>query len=813
MPVPPTRARRSRPTPAVDSAPLTGIASRQTYLLTFSVKGKARFVGHLDKTEIFRRVVRRAGGRLALSAGMRPKALLTLALPLAVGMEGERELCEFALAEEPPTDYAERLQRALPPGLGMVALERYAAARPAAARVVAGLYEVEVETAPPGASQAEAAGLGAALSEAADRFRSAPSLPVEDRRGDKIRILDVKAYVDACGRRASGGSDLHPPLQGEDDPSRLGEGGEGRGGAARAGGPGVDHQEEHAHHGGAAMKLLLISRDGPETRVALLDAGRIYEFYTERPGRLSRVGNIYKGRVENVLAGMDAAFVDMGLERNGYLSVDEVAGVNPGGGRPQKKITQLLRSGEQVLVQVIREGMGGKGPRLTTQLSLAGRYVVYMPGGSHSGASRRLEEAERERLRGLCRVLLPEDGGLIARTAAEGASEDALVRDLRFLQRVWAGVARRAAAAQAPCLVYTEAELALRAVRDLSGPDVEKVIVDDEHLYRRLVNYLRAVAPRLASRVELYGEAEPLFERYGLEGEARKALGRRVELPSGGYLVIDPTEAMTVDRCQHGPLRRQAPSRRHHPQDQPGGLPRDRPSAASTRHRGHHRHRLHRHGFGGKPGGRAGGVAGRTGRRPHQDVRRSPLAPRSGGDDETERDSGAARDHDQPMPHLPRRGAGALRGVGPAGCRAPAAESRAPGGDPGSEGGGASPYADVAQSGQSLASAESGDQQRPFRHPLRGGGERAARPRRAGSRLRGRRGPRRPTRPAKGGPGGHAGPKASGIDDPPNTGGATPFPRRLAEGVPKRRRCGPEMLYCHACGRLRAAPSICLSTS
>jgi ribonuclease G len=294
------------------------------------------------------------------------------------------------------------------------------------------------------------------------------------------------------------------------------------------------------------MKLLLISRDGPETRVALLDAGRIYEFYTERPGRLSRVGNIYKGRVENVLAGMDAAFVDIGLERNGYLSVDEVAGGNLGGGRPQKKITQLLRSGEQVLVQVIREGMGGKGPRLTTQLSLAGRYVVYMPGGSNSGASRRLEEAERERLRGLCRVLLPEDGGLIARTAAEGASEAALARDLRFLQRVWAGVARRAAAAQAPCLVYPEAELALRAVRDLSGPDVEKVIVDDEHLHRRVVNYLRAVAPRLVSRVELYGEADPLFERYGLEGEARKALARRVELPSGGYLVIDPTEAMTV---------------------------------------------------------------------------------------------------------------------------------------------------------------------------------------------------------------------------------------------------------------------------
>ncbi len=293
------------------------------------------------------------------------------------------------------------------------------------------------------------------------------------------------------------------------------------------------------------MKLLLVSRDGVETRVALLEDGEVSEFYVERPGRRSRVGNIYKARVENVLAGMDAAFVDIGEGRNGYLSVDDLSGADSRGGQPRRKITELLRSGQEILVQIAREGRGSKGPRLTTHLSLAGRYVVYVPGGSNSGVSRRLGEEERGRLKEVCRSLL-SDGGLIARTAAEGASEEMMARDLRFLQRVWGGTARRAAAAHAPCLVYAEIELALRAVRDLSGSDVERVIVDDERLHRRVGNYIRAVAPPLASRVEHYQGVNPLFEQYGLEGETRKALARRVDLPSGGYLVIDPTEAMTV---------------------------------------------------------------------------------------------------------------------------------------------------------------------------------------------------------------------------------------------------------------------------
>ena len=290
---------------------------------------------------------------------------------------------------------------------------------------------------------------------------------------------------------------------------------------------------------------LLVSRDRFETRVALLEAGRPAELYVERPGRASIVGNIYKGRVENVLAGMDAAFVDIGLDRNGFLYVDEVTGPGVPTGR-SRKITSLLKGGKEVLVQVVRDAMGGKGPRLTTQLSIAGRHLVYLPQTVTSGVSRRLGDVERERLRSICRDIDAVTGGFVIRTAAEGAGEEAIRRDLRFLRRVWSGVERRAATSSAPSLLYAEAELAIRSVRDLLGLESATVLVDDEKLHRRLVSYLRIVAPDLAGRIERYEGAVSLFERFGVEAELKKALERRVDLPSGGYIVIDHTEAMTV---------------------------------------------------------------------------------------------------------------------------------------------------------------------------------------------------------------------------------------------------------------------------
>ncbi|MCE5253929.1 MAG: Rne/Rng family ribonuclease [Actinomycetia bacterium] len=293
------------------------------------------------------------------------------------------------------------------------------------------------------------------------------------------------------------------------------------------------------------MKQIIISRDGLETRVAVMEEGRPAELYVERPGCRSLVGNIYKGRVENVLAGMDAAFVDIGLDRNGFLYVDEVS-MSEGRRTQTRKITDLLQGGKEVLVQVARDAMGSKGPRLTTQLTLAGRYLVYLPRTAVLGVSRRLDDAERDRLRSICKTLDPAPGGMIIRTAAEGADEEALGRDLRFLQRVWEGVERRIRVAGAPSLVYTEADLAMRAVRDLLGPEFDAVLVDDMKLHRRLAGYLRAVSPDLAGRVELREGDIPLFERLGLDEEVGKALRRRVELPSGGYIVIDHTEAMTV---------------------------------------------------------------------------------------------------------------------------------------------------------------------------------------------------------------------------------------------------------------------------
>ena len=293
------------------------------------------------------------------------------------------------------------------------------------------------------------------------------------------------------------------------------------------------------------MKQIIISRDHLETRVALLEDGRAAEMYLERPARQSLVGNVYKGRVENVLPGMDAAFVDIGMDRNGFLSVAEV--VAPEARRGQaRRIGDLIKPGKELLVQVTRDPMGGKGPRLTMEVGLPGRYLVYFPAGGGSGVSRRLSDTERERLRAVSREVKPETGGVIIRTAAEGAGKEAIERDLRFLQRVWARAERRAQTVTAPEMVYAEAGVALRSVRDLLSLEFSSVLVDDDKLQRRLANYLHAVAPDLKGLVQLYDGERPLFEQYGIDQEMEKALARRVNLPSGGSIVIDHTEAMTV---------------------------------------------------------------------------------------------------------------------------------------------------------------------------------------------------------------------------------------------------------------------------
>jgi len=295
----------------------------------------------------------------------------------------------------------------------------------------------------------------------------------------------------------------------------------------------------------AAKRELLVSVDVGERRVAILEDERVAEVYLERPERRSIAGNIYLGRVDNVLPGMEAAFVEIGLEKNGFLYVDEIVSpeLEKGHGR---KIQDLISRGQTILVQAVKDPMKTKGARLTTQISLPGRFVVLVPQGEGLGVSRRLDDDERNRLKEILKRLDVKEGGVIVRTAAEGASEEDIERDLVFLQRLWRSIQAKAKSAKAPELVYQEAELPLRVVRDLFTGDFEKAYVDDERTHRRLVGYLKKTSPHMVERVVRYREKTPLMESFGVEQEIKSTISRRVDLPSGGYLIFDYAEAFTV---------------------------------------------------------------------------------------------------------------------------------------------------------------------------------------------------------------------------------------------------------------------------
>ena len=295
----------------------------------------------------------------------------------------------------------------------------------------------------------------------------------------------------------------------------------------------------------AAKRELLASVDVGEKRVAILEDGQVAEVYLERPERRSIAGNIYLGRVDNVLPGMEAAFVEIGLEKNGFLYVDEIVSpeLEKGHGR---KIQDLISRGQTILVQAVKDPMKTKGARLTTQISLPGRFVVLVPQGEGLGVSRRLDDDERNRLKDILKRLDVKEGGVIVRTAAEGASEEDIERDLVFLQRLWKSIQAKAKDGKPPELVYQEAELPLRVVRDLFTGDFEKAYVDDERTYRRIVGYLKKTSPHMVERVVRYKEKAPLMDAFGVEQEIRSTISRRVDLPSGGYLIFDYAEAFTV---------------------------------------------------------------------------------------------------------------------------------------------------------------------------------------------------------------------------------------------------------------------------
>ncbi len=304
-------------------------------------------------------------------------------------------------------------------------------------------------------------------------------------------------------------------------------------------------------------KTILVSADRGETRVAVLESKSkggnrdVAELYIERRGRRSIVGNIYQGKVDNVLPGMEAAFVDIGLERNGFLHVDEI--VLPDGqqapkrGRGSgKRIDELIKSGQEIIVQVVKDPLKTKGARLSMNVSIAGRYLVYAPQGGGVGVSRRLTDSERDRLRKMVDRTYKGPGGLIVRTAAHGAKKADFVREIGYLHKLSDVLDRRAAETEAPDVVFQEADLPVRVLRDVFLSDFEKAIIDSEKQFERVTSFFQRTAPELVDGVELYKGKKPLFEKWGIDKEIESTLSRRVDLPSGGYLIIDYAEALTV---------------------------------------------------------------------------------------------------------------------------------------------------------------------------------------------------------------------------------------------------------------------------
>ncbi len=287
-----------------------------------------------------------------------------------------------------------------------------------------------------------------------------------------------------------------------------------------------------------------------ETRVAVLEDGQMVNFFIERGEPLA--GNIYKGRVSNVLPGMEAAFVDIGLERNAFLHVGDIrsqrlAGEEVDDSFGRGAISQRLRVGQEILVQVTKEPMGTKGARVTTYVALPAYYLVLMPTVNYVGVSRRIEhDQERRRLRQLADKLRPKGMGVIVRTAAEGASDKELADDIQFLLQVWNRVEERSKSSRAPAAVYQDLQLIRRVVRDLFTDDVSRFLIDSPEEFHRVGDLVASFAPKLKPRLVLHRNSEPVFETTGVERELEKALRRKVWLRSGGYIVIDRTEALTV---------------------------------------------------------------------------------------------------------------------------------------------------------------------------------------------------------------------------------------------------------------------------
>lgn len=317
------------------------------------------------------------------------------------------------------------------------------------------------------------------------------------------------------------------------------------------------------------LKEIIINRDEYETRAALLENNALAELFIERRGERYVLGNIYKGRVNSILPGMQAAFVDIGLGRNAFLHVSDVAhhleefeefmdadnAEESKSGRRKRSeyrrrneapsIRDLLKKGQEILVQVDKEPMDTKGPRVTAYITLPGRYLVYMPTVEHVGVSRRIEdEAERQRLKEIIERIRPKNHGFIIRTAAEGKGEEEFQSDIKFLSHHWERINKHAQSSSAPALIHEDLGLIFRVIRDIFTQDVKRFVIDSKEEYDRIIEFLDSLLPALKPKVKLYDKKEPIFEAFSIEKQISKALRQKIWLKSGGHIVINPTEAL-----------------------------------------------------------------------------------------------------------------------------------------------------------------------------------------------------------------------------------------------------------------------------
>ena len=312
---------------------------------------------------------------------------------------------------------------------------------------------------------------------------------------------------------------------------------------------------------------IFINSTPQESRIAITEDGLLAEFLIERKEEMGIAGNIYKGKVARVLPGMQAAFVDIGMEKAGFLHASDFDDVpddvqlitaspedvdfdeppRPPSHSRRLPLEKRISSGEEILVQVAKDPLGTKGARITSHVSLPGRYMVFMPSTSHIGISRRIEsDEERKRLKEIAQSLRTAEGGFILRTACEGRSKREIQRDLSFLTRLWKRIQQKAETAPAPSLIHQDLDLITRAIRDFFTPDTAQVVIDSGKDHRRIVDFVRNFMPKVKSKIVLYGDKEPLFDRHGIEEKIEKALERRVWLRSGGYIIIERTEALTA---------------------------------------------------------------------------------------------------------------------------------------------------------------------------------------------------------------------------------------------------------------------------